>query len=77
MSQENAKGHPVGIWCQNDVDVTSSRRTTVNRKVLNIGRGGGGGGGGANFSLAINRSEPLPPNQCQSQIITFLTLKLI
>ena len=54
------------------------------RKVLNIGGprfkilvggggGQGGGGGGANFSLAVNRSEPLTPSQCH--IITFLTLK--
>ena len=37
------------------------------RKVLNIGGprfrilGGGGGKEGANFSLAVNRSEPLSP----------------
>ena len=40
--------------------------------LINLG-GGGGGEQGSHFPLAINRSEPPLPNQCQ--IITFLTLK--
>ena len=52
--------------------------------VLNIVGGGGGGarlrmlGGGQwgpNFSLAVNRVEPLPPNQCQK--LHFSHCKLI
>ena len=40
-------------------------------KSLNIG----GRGGGANFSLAVNLSEPPPPPLNHWHIITYLTLK--